>query len=67
MLSAEVYSFGTGLEILHQCGERVKIKSQKVLGAKSYVSKSYKKKIGQGGYFDPPPSHLLPSKILLAL
>ena len=51
MLLDEVHSFGTGsgyvLEILHQCGERVKIKSQKVLWAKSYACKSYKKKIGQ--------------------
>ena len=39
---------GTGtrysLEILHQGGKRVKTKSQKVLGANSYVCRSYKGK-----------------------
>ena len=42
------------LEILHQCGKRVKTKSQKVLGANSYVCRSYwEKKLVGGGFFCP--------------
>ena len=40
-----------GLEILYQRSKRVKTKSQKVLGAKSYVSRSYREKTGSGGLF----------------
>ena len=36
------------LEILHQCGKRVKTKSQKVLGANSYICRSYRGKTGRG-------------------
>ena len=34
--------------MLHQCGKTVKTVSQKVLGANSYVCRSYKGKIGKG-------------------
>ena len=44
------------LEILHQCGKRVKTKSQKVLGASFYVYKSYRGKTGRGAFLIPPPS-----------
>ena len=47
--------FNNGLEILHQCGKRVKTKSQKVLGANSYVCRSYRRKTGTvGGGASPP-------------
>ena len=42
-------------EILHQCGESVKNRSQKVFGAKSYVCRSYKEKAVRGYLFNPPP------------
>ena len=35
-----------GIEILHQCGKRVKTKSHKVLGANFYVCRSYRGKTG---------------------
>ena len=38
------------LEILHQCGKRVKTKSQKVLGANSYICRSYRGKTGRGPF-----------------
>ena len=41
------------LEILHQCGKRVKIKSQKVLGPNSYAFRSYRGKTGRA--FLPTP------------
>ena len=48
----QVQLFGTDtkyeLEILHQCGKRVKTKSQKVLEANSYICKSYRGKAGRG-------------------
>ena len=44
------------IEILHQCGKRVKTKSQKVLGPNSYVCRSHRGKTGRGGLFGP--SHL---------
>ena len=34
------YDQNSDLEILHQCGERVKTKRQKVFGANSYVCRS---------------------------
>ena len=37
------------LEVLHQCGKRVKTKSQKALGAYSYISSSYRGETGWGG------------------
>ena len=47
----QVQWFGTGtrykLEIWHQCGKRVKTKSQKVFGAN--VCRSYSGKAGRGG------------------
>ena len=54
MLFIQVQQFRTttryGLEILHQCRKRVKTKSQKVLGANFYVSRSYKDNL-VGGLF----------------
>ena len=54
----QVQQFGTGtsykLEILHQCSKRVKIKCQKVLGANSYVCRSYRGKTRRGGLFGHP-------------
>ena len=47
--------FNNGLEILHQCGKRVKTKSQKVLGANSYVCRSYRRKTGTVGGGPPLP------------
>ena len=44
-----------GLDILHQRDKRVKTKSQRVLGANSYVCRSYRGKPGRGGLFAPPP------------
>ena len=45
------------LEILHQCGKRVKTKSQKVFWGNSKVCRSYRGKTGGGGgTFCPPPS-----------
>ena len=55
----EVQKFGTGarykFEILHQ-SLKLKTKSQKVLGANSYVCKSYRGKTGRGDLFAPSPS-----------
>ena len=52
------FKFGTstryGLEILHQCGKRVKIKSQKFSGANSYVCRSCRGKTGSESLFEPP-------------
>ena len=47
------YATGTrhSLENLHQYGKRVKIKSQKVFGATSYVCRSYRGKTGRGVVF----------------
>ena len=54
----QVEWFGTGtrydLENLHQCGKKVKTKSQKVFGAISNVCRIYRGKTG-GGAFLPPP------------
>ena len=41
-----------GLETLHHCGNSVKTKSQKVLGANSYVSRIYREKTGKGRLFE---------------
>ena len=41
--------------MLHQCGKRVKNKSQKVLGGNSYVCRSYREKTGKWGLFAPSP------------
>ena len=46
-------------EILRQCGKRIETKSQKVLGANSYVCRSCRGKTGrgwEGGFLPPPPS-----------
>ena len=54
----QVQQFGTGtmyeLEILHQCGKRFKTKSQKVLGANSYVCRIYRGKTGRGDFLPCP-------------
>ena len=49
------------LELLQQCGKRVKTKSQKVFGANSYVCRSYREKMAVGGFFglDAPPPPIL--------
>ena len=39
----------SNLEILHQCGKRVKTNSQKIFGADSYICGSYRRKTGRGG------------------
>ena len=58
MVLVEVQQFGTGarckLEILHQCAERARNKSQRVLGANSYVCRSYRRKTGRGYLFAHP-------------
>ena len=43
------------MQILHQCGKRVKTKSQNVLWATSYVCRNYMGKTGGGGCFLLPP------------
>ena len=40
-----------GLEVLHQCDEKVKIKSQKVLGANFYVCRNYRGQTGIEPFF----------------
>ena len=51
----QVQQFGTGtrynLEILHQCGKKVKTKNQKFFTANSYVCRSYWRKTGREGPF----------------
>ena len=59
----QVPNFGDGtryeLEILHQCGKRVKSKCRKVLGTSSYVCRSYRGKTVRGGFLSYPlPSPL---------
>ena len=55
--------FGTStrnkLEILHQCGKGVKVKSQKVLGTNSNVCRSYKGKTGRWTFLPTPPPPIL--------
>ena len=50
LVSSQKFGTGTryGLEILHQCGKRVKNTSQKCSGANSYVCRSYRGKTGRG-------------------
>ena len=60
MLFVQVRKFGTDnryrLKILHQCGKRVKTKSQKVFGANFYVFRSYSGKTDRvKGLLSPPP------------
>ena len=43
------------LEILQECGKRPKTKSQDVLGANSYVCRSYREKTGRGVFCSTPP------------
>ena len=55
--------FGTGtrykIEILHQCGKKVKTKSQKDFWAKSYICGSYRGKTSSGVFLPPLlPPHL---------
>ena len=35
--------------MLHQCGKKVKTKSQKVFGANSYICRGYRGEPGRGG------------------
>ena len=57
LILVQAQQFGTGtryvLGILHQCGKKVKTKSQKVLGANSYVCRSYTGKTGRGPFWRP--------------
>ena len=41
------------LEVLHKCGKGVETKSQKVLGANSYVCRNYIGKTGRGPFCLP--------------
>ena len=58
MILVQVQWFRTGtrykLEVLHQCKKRVKTKIQKVLGANSYVCRSYRGKTSRGDIFGLP-------------
>ena len=66
MLLVQVQEFGTDtryhLDFLHQCGERVKTKSQKVWGVSCYVCRSYTSYRGKTGretvYLTSHPLHL---------
>ena len=51
----EKFRTGTryGLEILHQCGKKIKTKIQEVLGSNSNVSRSYREKTGRGPFLAP--------------
>ena len=53
LVSVQLFRTSTryDLEILHQCGKRVKTKGQKVLGVNSIVCKSYKGKNWLGSLF----------------
>ena len=44
------------MQTLHHCAKRAKIKSQKVLGANSYVCRSYGGKTGRGTFLALPLS-----------
>ena len=54
MLLVQFQQLGTGsmhdLEILHQCAKKVKARSQKILGANSYICRSYRGKSGTGAF-----------------
>ena len=52
---------GRKVEILHQCGKRVKTKSQNVLGGNSYICRSYRGKTGRGAFLPPTPPFFPPS------
>ena len=58
-----------GSEISHQCGKRVKTKSQKVFAANSYICRSYRGKTGRGrgGSFCPLPPLFIPFSIELRM
>ena len=45
------------LRISHQCGKKVKTKSQNVFGVNSYICWKYRGKAGKGFLFAPPPPH----------
>ena len=54
MLLVQFQQLGTGsmhdLEILHQCAKKVKDWSQKILGANSYICRSYRGKSDTGAF-----------------
>ena len=49
-------TLGIAFKILQQYGQRVKTKIQNVLGANSYVCRSYRGKTGRETFFARPPS-----------
>ena len=59
MVLIQVQEFGTwtryGVEILRKCGKMVETKTQKGLGANSYICRSYKEKTGRGAFLHPHP------------
>ena len=65
MLLVQIQWFGTGtkfsFDVLHQCGKRVKTKSQKVLEANLYVCRSYRGKTGKWAFLPTlhPPRSIL--------
>ena len=44
----------SGLDILHQCGKKVKKKVRTFWGDNSYVCRSYRRKTGTGGFLPNP-------------
>ena len=48
-------ALGTNLKLYTSVAKRIRIKSQKVLGAKFYVCGSYRGKTGRGAFLPPPP------------
>ena len=62
VILAQVHLFGTGtrlgIDILQQCGKRIKTKNQKVSGANFSFWRSYSGKTGNGLFCAPP--HFFP-------
>ena len=48
-------ALGSNLEILHQCGKRVKTKSETVFKANSYVCRNYRRKRPFRPFWNPHP------------
>ena len=60
-------ALGTKLKILHQSVKKVKTKSQKVLGANSYVCRTYRGKTGMGAFLPPIQNRVKQDVILESL